>query len=49
MRVNFEAFCEKCKEKYLSSRPLPIEVEKMECGICEEVGTSKITKIIKTN
>lgn len=47
MRIEFVAFCEKCEEEYLSSRPLPLVIEKMDCGICEEKGTSKIIEITK--
>lgn len=48
MRVTFEAYCEKCNEEYTSSRPLPVAVEKIDCGSCEEIGTSKILKITKS-
>lgn len=45
MRITLLVKCSDCGGTFQSQRPLPLVVETMSCGGCEEVGTSLIMEI----
>lgn len=45
MRISLLVGCKSCGGTFQSQCPLPIIVEKMTCGGCEEVGTLLIKEI----